>query len=149
MDQNNNENTVHGEATPVVTKTPEQSSATNEPVVSNTTAKETVRDDNVKLYAILGYVLPFLFFLPLINERTKHNEYSRFHANQQLILLLVWVAVQIVAENFLHIIIGYGSNSLLGLFNIAVLILAVLGIINAVQHNMKELPLVGGFRILK
>ena len=149
MDQNNNEGGVEDgslTATPSVVPQPPVS---GESSTSSDISKQSLANDNVKIFAILGYVLPFLFFLPLVNEATKNNQFSRFHANQQLILLILWVAVQVFADNFLYMIIGYGAHSLVGLLSIGVFVLAVIGIMNVMQNAMKELPFVGQFKILK
>lgn len=107
--------------------------------------------DNIndhKLYAILGYILPFLFFLPLVQESSKHDAFARFHANQQLILLIIWIGLYILSNMF-YAILMMGAFLLMPLLNLAVLVLAILGIINAVHGEMKELPIVGGFKLLK
>lgn len=50
-----------------------------------TTAAQPVGDtSNAKVFAIIGYVLPFLFFLPLVMDDLKQNPFSRYHANQSL-----------------------------------------------------------------
>ncbi len=114
-------------------------------------AAETAQNDEVgdhKLYAILGYILPFLFFLPLLQESSKNNAFARFHANQQLILLIGWVALYVVG-NMLVMILYMMGVFLLPLLNLAFLVLAILGIINAAQGQMKELPVIGKIRLLK
>ena len=101
-----------------------------------------------RTFAILGYILPFLFFLPLINDSLKNVPYARFHANQQLILLIICLAAM-----FLHNILYMGLMGLglliIQVINLAILVLAIIGIINAYKGEMKELPFVGNFRILK
>ena len=113
-------------------------------------AQQTPGDDisEHKLYAILGYILPFLFFLPLLQESSKHNAFARFHANQQLILLIGWAALYVVG-NMLVMILYMMGVFLLPLLNLAFLVLAILGIIHAAQGQMKELPVIGKFRLLK
>lgn len=113
--------------------------------------KESVESDTVsehKGLAILGYILPFLFFLPLVNEKSKHNEFARFHANQHLILLIAIVGLYVV-HNLLYMMLFLGGLFLSQLINLAFLVFMVLGIINAVKGEMKELPLIGGFNLLK
>lgn len=102
-----------------------------------------------KLFAIIGYILPFLFFLPLLNEKSKNNDFVRFHANQQLILLILGVGVHFLATPFLYMTFGYGGYLFSSLLNLALFVLVVLGVINAAQEERKELPLVGRFRLLK
>ncbi len=102
-----------------------------------------------KLYAILGYILPILFFLPLIQESSKNNAFARFHANQQLILLLLWVGVQFVLSNVLYMVMSMGAYAIMPILNLAILVLAIMGIVHAAQGQMKELPVVGKFKLIK
>lgn len=102
-----------------------------------------------KLYAILGYIIPFLFFLPLVMESSKNNQFARFHANQQLILLIILVGIEFFLTNILHQMIGFGAYTFMPLIHLALLVLVIMGVINAAQGEMKELPVVGRFRLLK
>ena len=128
-----------------------QSDAPESVPVTNATVSNTDSVDNSdhKLFAILGYILPFLFFLPLLNEKSKHNVFARFHANQQLILLILGVGIHFVVTPFLIVSLGFGAYLFTSLLNLALLVLVILGVINAAQEEAKELPLIGGFRVLK
>lgn len=99
-----------------------------------------------KLYAILGYVLPFLFFLPMVQDSSKNNAFARYHANQQLNLLGVCIALYVVGRVLLSI--SYILFTIMPLLNLAVLVLAIMGIIHATQGQMKELPVIGKFNYL-
>jgi uncharacterized membrane protein len=111
-------------------------------------AQTTSTEDMSKIYAIVGYILPFLFFLPLVSDGTKNNAFARFHANQQLILLIAWVAIYVVS-NMLYMVLYMIAGFILPLINLGFLVLAIMGIINAVKGEMKELPVIGKFKILK
>jgi uncharacterized membrane protein len=111
--------------------------------------KPAADNSDHKLFAILGYILPFLFFLPLLNDKSKHNAFARFHANQQLILLILGIGVHFLATPFLFMLLGYGGYMFSSLLNLALLVFVILGVINAAQDEMKELPLIGGFKLLK
>lgn len=102
-----------------------------------------------KLYAILGYILPFLFFIPLVNDSSKNNPFARFHANQQLILLILGLAVYMFVNPFLFMTFGYGGYTLSSLLNLGIIVFVILGVMNASKEEMKELPLIGGFKLLK
>lgn len=117
--------------------------------VTNNTGTSTSGVSDHKLFAILGYILPFLFFLPLLNDKSKHNTFARFHANQQLILLVLGVGVHFLITPFLFMSLGYSGYMFSSLLNLALFVFVVLGVINAAQEEMKELPLVGGFKLLK
>lgn len=99
-------------------------------------------DSQHKLFAIIGYIIPILFFIPLLSD-AKDNAFAKFHANQQLNLLLVWVVIYVLG--FIPII-GW---ALIPFVSIAALILMIMGVLNAVNNNMKELPLIGKYQLIK
>lgn len=101
--------------------------------------------DKNKLMAIIGYVLPILFFVPLLSEESKHSPFAKFHANQQLVLLISAVIVNIAGS----IIPFIGWFIILPFGGLAILVIAIIGLINAIKGEMKKLPIIGGFEILK
>jgi uncharacterized membrane protein len=137
MDQDTNNAQPAGDSSQAAEAAPVATASDNDGVGEN------------KLFAIVGYILPFLFFIPLLQESSKNNAYAKFHANQQLILLILWIIVQFVVSNVLFGIIGWSTYSLMSILNLCLLVLVIMGVINAAQGQMKELPLVGKFRILK
>ncbi len=108
--------------------------------------KETVqtasREDieKNKTMAILAY---FLFFLPLLTD-AKESKFAMFHANQSLVLLLAQIVVYVVGT----IIPFLGWFIILPLGIIFLIVLWIMGIINAANGKMKELPLIGKIHIL-
>jgi uncharacterized membrane protein len=97
-----------------------------------------------KAMAIVGYIIPILFFIPLVSE-AKNSPFAKFHANQQLNLLLAAIAVNVVGT----IIPILGWFIILPLGTILIFVLAIMGIINAVKGEMKKLPIIGGFELIK
>jgi len=97
-----------------------------------------------KAMAIIGYILPILFFIPLVTD-AKNSAFAKFHANQQLNLLLAAIAVNIVGT----VIPVLGWFIILPLGSIALIVVAIMGIINAVKGTMKKLPIIGGFELIK
>lgn len=100
-------------------------------------------EDN-KAMAIIGYILPILFFIPLVTD-AKNSPFAKFHANQQLNLLLAAIAVNIVGT----IIPILGWFIILPLGSLALIVVAIIGIMNAAKGEMKALPLIGGFSLIK
>ncbi len=92
--------------------------------------------------AIIGYIFLVLFFLPLVTE-AKHDSAARFHANQQLILL-IWFVI----ASFIGIVppLGWIIAPLMWIFGV---IVAIMGIINAVQGAQKRMPVIGKFDLIK
>ena len=91
-----------------------------------------------KTMAILAY---FIFFLPLVTD-SKDSPFAKFHANQSLILLIGWFILM-----FINVIPLLGQ--LIWFFgSIAFFVFWIMGLINASNGKMKELPLIGGIHIL-
>lgn len=89
-----------------------------------------------KALAIVGYIIPLLFFIPMISEG-KSSKYAMFHANQQLNLLILYAIGWVLMFVFIGMFV-----------QLAGFILAIIGLINAAQGNMKPLPLIGGINLL-
>ena len=89
--------------------------------------------------AVLAY-LGILVLVPLL--AAKESKFARFHTNQGLILLICSIVSFFIGKVPSIAFISW-------ILNIAILILAIIGIINAVKGETKELPLVGKFTIIK
>ena len=100
-----------------------------------------------KVMGILAY-LSWLVLIPLF--AAKDSKFARFHCNQGIILAIVEIAAWIVF-GILSLIpfVGLLFVILNILVNIICFIFAILGIINAASGLAKELPLIGGIRIIK
>lgn len=103
-----------------------------------------------KTMAIVGYIFSFLFFIPLISEDSKNSPFAKFHANQQLLLLIYWIgggmvvfiiSLIFVFTIFLPIFLWFS-------FSICGIVLIILGAINASNGEMKALPVIGGIKLL-
>jgi uncharacterized membrane protein len=96
-----------------------------------------------KAMAIVGYIIPILFFIPLVTD-AKNSPYAKFHANQQLNLLLAWVVVNVVGG----VIPVLGWFIILPFGSIFLIVLMIMGIINASKGELKELPVIGSFKLI-
>jgi uncharacterized membrane protein len=103
---------------------------------------------DAKIFMVLGYIIPIFFFIPLLNEKWNSIPMVRFHANQQAVLLGAYLLVTLAAQ-FLVTIYVQWLLQLLQLANIGVFILSLYGVYYAYKDQMKELPLIGHFRLLK
>jgi len=92
-----------------------------------------------KAIAALAYLL---FFLPLIV--CPDSPFGKFHANQGLILFIVSFV-----GGFVLGIIPILGWALMPVFWVAIMILAILGIVNAFNGKAKTLPLIGTYTLLK
>ena len=119
---------------------PEQPSPSPAPSADKSDAESN------KPLAIVGYIIPILFFLPLVIEGSKNSPFAKFHANQQLTLLISWFAVQVVGMLTIPLLIGL---LILPVGLLFLLVCVIMGVIAAANGQMKKLPLIGGFTILK
>lgn len=94
---------------------------------------------NNKIYGVLAYII---FFIPLL--AAKDSKFAMYHANQGLVLFLLYLAVNVVLR-----VIPILNWILLPFAGLFCLVLAILGIVNAANGEMKPLPLIGHFAILK
>ena len=100
--------------------------------------------DKNKAMAIIGYLIPILFFIPLVTD-AKNSPFAKFHANQQLSLLLAYFVV-----NFIGMVIPIiGWFVILPLGWLALFVFMIIGLIGAAQGKMNDLPLLGKIKIIK
>lgn len=104
-----------------------------------------------KVMGILAYI-GILFLVPLF--AAKNSPYSRFHANQGLVLFLLELVYGIVygilAAIFIWIpVVGTLVITVLGLVSLVFIVLMVLGIINACSGEAKKLPVIGAITLIK
>ena len=101
---------------------------------------------------VLAYI-GILFLIPLL--AAPNSKFSRFHANQGLVLFLANIALGVVFGILMVIfafipIVGLIINSILGLaLSVICLVFMILGIVNAATGKAKELPLIGKIHIIK
>lgn len=89
--------------------------------------------------AVVAYIL---FFVPLLTD-AKDDPFVKFHVKQGLVLLLAAVANWVASFILVWIpIIGWLA---MGVFSIGLLVLWIMGILNALQGEKKELPLIGSY----
>ena len=132
---------------------------------ADTTSEFDPKDvsDN-KGISVLSYLGP-LVFIPMFAK--KDSKYARFHANQGLTMFITYVGYSIV-QSVLMVILraifpwkynygliggrGFIFNALstvLSLVWIPIVIIAIIGIVNAASGKAKELPVIGKFKFLK
>lgn len=99
--------------------------------------------EDIEKNKVMG-VLAYIFFLiPML--AAKDSPFAKFHTNQGLLVFLAAVAVNIVGG----IIPFIGWILILPLGNLAVLVLAIMGIINSANGKAKKLPIIGNIEIIK
>ena len=93
-----------------------------------------------------GQYLGLLVFVPILSG--SKSEFVRFHANQGLVLFIcsvLWNALDWILSRFVWFMdVGIISlGDLLGIVNLALVVLAIIGIVNACKSKKEELPFIG------
>ena len=102
--------------------------------------------DNM-IMGIFAY-LSILVLIPLF--AAKNSKYARFHANQGIVLCIVSILFSIVISILTRIpFIGWLFAVIGSIIGLVWLVYAVLGIVDVVNGKARELPFIGGIRILK
>ncbi len=92
---------------------------------------------------VMGIIAYILFFIPLL--AAKESPFAMYHANQGLTLFLAALIVSVAGS----IIPLLGWFIILPLGMLGCLILAIIGIINAVNKKCQPLPLIGKYTLIK
>lgn len=94
---------------------------------------------DAKICALLAYlVIGIIWFF--VDEKMRVNEFAKYHVKQALVLVIASLAGHLVLG--LIPILGW---VILPIFSLGILALGVIGIINAVNGEKKELPIIGQF----
>jgi len=93
----------------------------------------------VSYITIVGWIIAIVSY----NSSLDKSALARFHLRQSLGLILTVVAIYIV-QIFFGFFLGFFAT-VLGLLNIGVLVLWVIGLISAVNGEEKPVPLLGEF----
>ena len=106
---------------------------------------------NNKTMGILSYI-GLLVLIPIF--AAKDSKFARFHANQGLVLVIAQAIITTVLSITAVILglipyIGWFLALIIRLLIPVVYIPSIIGIINAAKGQAKELPIIGGIRILK
>jgi uncharacterized membrane protein len=102
-----------------------------------------------KVFGVLSYLPPLLFLVPLLAAR--QSKFAMYHCNQGLVLTLAAIAAGIanmILTAVLFFIPFLGWILIVVLhwgITIGIIVLAVMGIINAVNGVCKPLPLIGNW----
>lgn len=127
---------------PAATPEPEASAST-EPTAQPVAATVTKADiEKNKMWAVVAYLTIIGFIIALVSEG-KDSPFVKFHLNQSLCLLIAAIANIIVAS---IPILGWIIAPIIG---IVILVFVIMGIINAAGGQMKRLPLIGNFDLIK
>ena len=95
--------------------------------------------DDGKSMAALAYVI---FFIPLLMN--PRNDFATYHAKQGLVLLIASIVGSVLLTVLSVVTFGLGVI-LYPIYWLAILALAVIGIMNALNGKEEQLPVIGQF----
>lgn len=111
---------------------------TQETVEVKSAADATKGDKKVNVeMAVVAYII---FLIPLLTE-SKNDPFVKFHLKQAILLVIVAVGGSVISS----VIPLLGWFILGPIVTIFCLVLWIMGIINALNKKMKELPLIGKY----
>lgn len=129
----------------VVSKTKVKTEKTSTSTQSGEFSHEDINAN--KTMAVLAYII---FLVPLF--AAKESKFARYHTNQSIMLWLTNITLGIVVTMLmfsgsavaivLSIVLGIGLG-------IGIIVLYIMGIVHAVKGEVKPLPFIGKFTILK
>jgi uncharacterized membrane protein len=91
-----------------------------------------------KVLAIVGYIVGLVAIIVLLAVR--NNAFALYHAKQSVMIFLTSLALCVVVAVLMFVpVLGTIAPVVL----LAVLVLAIMGVINAAKGEMKPLPLIG------
>jgi uncharacterized membrane protein len=94
------------------------------------------------LMSVLAYI-GILVLVPYFSGDAKKDEFVKFHTQQGMVLLVIEITLFVLAAIVSRVV---PMLSIFGvLIGVGLLILSVLGVVNATKGEKKELPLVGAF----
>ena len=109
---------------------------------NNNVEKVSSDVNNDKGMAIVAYIL---FFVPLLAVKNRFA-FLNYHINQGLSLFIVALAGSIV----LSTVFGWRFYMISNIWNLLMIILAVMGIMVASKNETKPLPVIGNwFKLIK
>ena len=98
----------------------------------------------------LTYILPFVPFIT-----NPNSSYAKFHANQGLLCWGVGIVLSIVSKilcvlfSFIPLINMFLPKVISSIIGLVIVLFFIVGIMNALNKQAKELPFIGNISIIK
>mgnify|MGYP000933226459 CR=1 FL=1 len=103
---------------------------------SEKTKSETPKKEKNTGMAIVAYII---FFIPLLTE-AKKDPFVKYHVTQGIVLFIAGVLVGII-----NYILPWQLTIIGQLLEVCLVVLMVIGIVNASKGEKKPLPIIGQF----
>jgi len=107
---------------------------------AKTSPRKASGKDDDKIFALLGTALPLIGYV-IILLANKKSPYTVFYGKQGVVLFVAWILAMVASWILAFLpMIGWFLGMAL---SVCVLILWVLGIVNALSGEVKDLPVIG------
>ena len=106
-----------------------------------------------KIMAILAYLGFPLVLVPIL--AAKESPFARFHANQGLVMCIALFAICTVAVilgtilAFISVTLALAAYALYSIAGLVFFVFMIMGILNVIKGEAKELPIIGKYTIIK
>lgn len=107
---------------------------------------KNTKTENEKIASILCYFLVGIIWY-FVDENLKKNSNVKFHSKQALNLIVISIVLNIgftILYNILFFM-RFAVSSIESIVGLAILILWIIGLINAINSKKSEIPIVGQF----
>jgi uncharacterized membrane protein len=104
--------------------------------MADSTRVLNITPEEIEQGKTMAFVAYLIFFIPLLMEDMRKNKFVMFHTEQAIVLLIF----NIIAAILSTITCGLGI-----ILYIPWLVFLIMGIMNALNGQVKELPLIGKF----
>lgn len=118
-------------------------------------------DQKVRIISALAYLL---FFIPLVVQETRNNQFARHHANNALVISLFSIVFSCCFLSFLttflnfailsmsdenRVLTGIVNNLVTCVYSLLVLIVWLTGVIKAYSGQYFNIPILSNIKIIK
>jgi uncharacterized membrane protein len=110
---------------------------------SNTAIPDTQDIESGKTIAILSYITLIGWIIAYVMHTSTKTKFGAFHIRQALGLMVLGIGIFVISFGFLFI--SYYLYYIFRLVNLAVFVMAIMGIVNAANGKMQKVPLLGDF----
>ncbi|MCX6157206.1 MAG: DUF4870 domain-containing protein [Ignavibacteriae bacterium] len=115
--------------------------------MAESTRNLNITPEEIESGKTMAFVAYLIFFIPLLMDEYKKNKFVMYHTEQSIVLAIFWVIWVIVVSIFVTIIsfITMGFGLILSILYFVPFVFLIIGIINAFNGKIVQLPIVGQF----
>lgn len=109
------------------------------------TTQQTSSSDNGKTVAILSYITWIGWIIAFILHNNNKTSFGAFHLRQSGLIMIISLVLSLFSRFLMNSYTVAIVGLLIWIISIALLVLAIMGIIRAVNGDTKPLPFIGEY----